>query len=31
MHSIWKDMFVLGLPVLRRKILQPIVVYAFWW
>jgi uncharacterized membrane protein YcaP (DUF421 family) len=28
MHSIWKDMFVLGLPVLE-KILRPIVVYAF--
>lgn len=28
MHSIWKDMFVLGLPVVE-KILRPIVVYAF--
>ena len=28
MHSIWKDMFVLGLP-LAEKILRPIVVYAF--
>jgi uncharacterized membrane protein YcaP (DUF421 family) len=28
MHSIWNDMFVLGLPVLE-KILRPIVVYAF--
>src|ERR1700730_3392266 len=28
MHSIWKDMFVLGLPVLE-KILRPIVIYAF--
>ena len=28
MHSIWKDMFVLGLPVLE-KILRPVVVYAF--
>jgi uncharacterized membrane protein YcaP (DUF421 family) len=28
MHSIWKDMFVLGLPVLE-KILRPMVVYAF--
>jgi uncharacterized membrane protein YcaP (DUF421 family) len=28
MHSIWKDMFVLGVPVLE-KILRPIVVYAF--
>jgi uncharacterized membrane protein YcaP (DUF421 family) len=28
MHSIWKDMFVLGLP-LAEKILRPIFVYAF--
>jgi len=28
MHSIWKDMFVMGLPV-AEKILRPIVVYAF--
>jgi uncharacterized membrane protein YcaP (DUF421 family) len=28
MHSIWNDMFVLGLPVLE-KILRPIVIYAF--
>src|SRR5271155_34637 len=28
MHSIWKDMFVMGLP-LAEKILRPIVVYAF--
>src|SRR5215467_12129515 len=28
MHEIWKDMFVLALPVLE-KILRPIVVYAF--
>src|ERR1700756_4891980 len=28
MHSIWKDMFVLGLP-LAEKILRPIIVYAF--
>jgi uncharacterized membrane protein YcaP (DUF421 family) len=28
MHSIWKDMFVLGLPI-AEKILRPIVVYAF--
>ena len=28
MHSIWKDMFVLGLPVVE-KVLRPIVVYAF--
>src|SRR5215471_3487523 len=28
MHDIWKDMFVLALPVLE-KILRPIVVYAF--
>lgn len=28
MHDIWKDMFVLGLPLVE-KILRPIVVYAF--
>jgi uncharacterized membrane protein YcaP (DUF421 family) len=28
MHDIWKDMFVLGLPVLE-KILRPIIVYSF--
>src|ERR1700730_16185112 len=28
MHQIWKDMFVLGLPILE-KVLRPIVVYAF--
>jgi uncharacterized membrane protein YcaP (DUF421 family) len=28
MHSIWKDMFVLGLPILE-KVLRPIVVYTF--
>jgi uncharacterized membrane protein YcaP (DUF421 family) len=28
MHDIWKDMFVMGLP-LAEKILRPIVVYAF--
>jgi uncharacterized membrane protein YcaP (DUF421 family) len=28
MHSIWNDMFVLGLPVLE-KILRPTVIYAF--
>jgi uncharacterized membrane protein YcaP (DUF421 family) len=28
MHDIWKDMFVLGLPILE-KILRPIVVYGF--
>jgi uncharacterized membrane protein YcaP (DUF421 family) len=28
MHEIWKDMFVMGLPLLE-KILRPIVVYAF--
>src|ERR1700694_5607344 len=27
-HDIWKDMFVLGLP-LAEKILRPIFVYAF--
>jgi uncharacterized membrane protein YcaP (DUF421 family) len=28
MHDIWKDMFVIGLPLLE-KILRPIIVYAF--
>jgi uncharacterized membrane protein YcaP (DUF421 family) len=28
MHDIWKDMFVLGLPLLE-KILRPMIVYAF--
>ena len=28
MHDIWKNMFVLGLPVLE-KILRPVVVYGF--
>src|SRR5215470_18048023 len=28
MHDMWKDMFVLGIPLLE-KILRPIVVYAF--
>jgi len=28
MHDMWKDMFVLGLPLLE-KILRPIIVYAF--
>ena len=28
MHEIWKDMFVLGIPLLE-KILRPVVVYAF--
>ena len=27
-HPIWKDMFVLGLPILE-KILRPIIVYVF--
>lgn len=27
-HAIWKDMFVLGLPLLE-KILRPVIVYAF--
>jgi uncharacterized membrane protein YcaP (DUF421 family) len=27
-HDIWKDMFVLGLPLLE-KILRPIIVYVF--
>lgn len=28
MHDIWRDMFVLGLPLLE-KILRPVFVYAF--
>lgn len=28
MHGIWKDMFVVGLPI-AEKILRPIFVYAF--
>jgi len=28
MHDIWKDMFVIGLP-LAEKILRPVIVYAF--
>ena len=28
MHDVWKDMFVLAVPILE-KILRPIVVYAF--
>jgi uncharacterized membrane protein YcaP (DUF421 family) len=28
MHEIWKDMFVMGLPLLE-KILRPVIVYAF--
>lgn len=27
-HDVWKDMFVLGLPLLE-KILRPVIVYAF--
>jgi uncharacterized membrane protein YcaP (DUF421 family) len=27
-HEIWRDMFVLGLPLLE-KILRPVIVYAF--
>ena len=27
-HEIWKDMFVLGLPLLE-KILRPVIVYIF--
>src|SRR5271167_2897439 len=27
-HDTWKDMFVLGLPLLE-KILRPVIVYAF--
>src|SRR5262247_1209740 len=28
MHDMWKDMFILALPILE-KILRPIMVYAF--
>jgi hypothetical protein len=28
MHDIWKDMFVISLPILE-KILRPIIVYVF--
>jgi uncharacterized membrane protein YcaP (DUF421 family) len=28
MHTMWRDMFVLGLPILE-KILRPVIVYAF--
>jgi uncharacterized membrane protein YcaP (DUF421 family) len=28
MHDIWKDMFVLGVPILE-KILRPIIIYVF--
>jgi uncharacterized membrane protein YcaP (DUF421 family) len=28
MHETWKDMFVLGLPLLE-KVLRPVIVYAF--
>jgi uncharacterized membrane protein YcaP (DUF421 family) len=28
MHDIWKDMFVVGLP-LAEKLLRPVIVYAF--
>src|SRR5881296_4279822 len=28
MHEIWKDMFVLAVPLLE-KVLRPIIVYAF--
>ena len=28
MHDIWKDMFILAVPILE-KILRPIVIYAF--
>jgi uncharacterized membrane protein YcaP (DUF421 family) len=28
MHDVWKDMFVLAVPILE-KILRPVVVYAF--
>ena len=28
MHGIWKDMFILGVPILE-KILRPVIVYIF--
>ena len=28
MHNMWRDMFVLGIPLLE-KILRPVIVYAF--
>ena len=28
MHTLWHDMFVLGLPI-AEKILRPVVVYLF--
>ena len=28
MHTLWRDMFVLGLPILE-KILRPVIVYVF--
>ena len=28
MHDVWKDMFVLGLPI-AEKILRPVIVYVF--
>src|SRR5467141_853028 len=28
MHDMWKDMFVVGLPILE-KILRPVIVYSF--
>jgi uncharacterized membrane protein YcaP (DUF421 family) len=28
MHDVWKDMFVLGLPI-AEKILRPVIVYIF--
>jgi uncharacterized membrane protein YcaP (DUF421 family) len=28
MHDIWKDLFVLGVPLLE-KVLRPVIVYAF--
>ena len=28
MHNIWRDMFILGIPLLE-KILRPVIVYAF--
>ena len=28
MHDMWKDMFVVGLPILE-KILRPVIVYVF--
>jgi len=30
MHGIWRDMFVITLPILE-KILRPVIVIFSWW